>query len=170
MARAVFATATRALFMALATMFVVAVLQSPLRADGRPMILPTDPVPLLIDGGQGQRSFTVEIARTARQQEQGLMFRQTMADDHGMLFAFDQNVPVAFWMKNTPMPLDLIFIGSDGRIRAIRRGEPFSTDIISPAHPVQFVLELKAGTAQKAGVSEGDKVRHPAIEAVRHSH
>ena len=66
-------------------------------------------------------------------------------------------------MKNTPMPLDLIFIGQDGMIRDILPGEPFSEALIAPGEPVRFVLELKRGTAEKAGIKDGDLVRHPAI-------
>jgi len=66
-------------------------------------------------------------------------------------------------MKNTPMPLDLIFIGQDGKIRAIKKGEPQSEAIISSGLPVRFVLEFKAGTAAKNGIEYGDLLRHPAI-------
>ena len=66
-------------------------------------------------------------------------------------------------MKNTPMPLDLIFVGQDGKIRAIKHGEPQSEAIISPGVPVRFVLELKAGTAAKDGIEDGDLLRHPAV-------
>ena len=86
-----------------------------------------------------------------------------MADDHGMLFVFEESRDLTFWMKNTPMPLDLIFVGQDGRIRAIRQGEPQSEAIISPGEPVRFVLELKAGTAARDGIADGDLLRHPAI-------
>ncbi len=133
------------------------------------MILPTDPAPLVVDGSKGQHSFTIEIAKTAVQQEQGLMYRQTMADDHGMLFDFGKNSPLAFWMKNTPMPLDLIFIGRSGKVKAVRHGTPYSTDIISPNEPVQFVLELKAGMAEKAGITDGVLLQHPDITAASHS-
>ncbi len=91
------------------------------------------------------------------------MFRENMADDHGMLFVFDGERDVSFWMKNTPMPLDLVFVGQDGKIRAIKRGEPQSEAIISPGKPVRFVLELKAGTTAKDGIEDGDLLRHPAI-------
>jgi uncharacterized membrane protein (UPF0127 family) len=91
-----------------------------------------------------------------------------MPDDHGMLFAFELSEPLAFWMKNTPMPLDLIFVSSRGEVRAVRHGKPFSTDIISPNEPVRFVLELKAGMAEKAGISDGVVMRHPVIEAASH--
>ena len=148
--------------------FALALLLLPVRAGEAPMILPTDPAPLVVDGTNGQHRFSIEIARTAEEQEQGLMFRRDMADDHGMLFAFDRTAPLAFWMKNTPMPLDLVFIGKRGDVRSVRRGEPFSTDVISSNGPARFVLELKAGIAEKAGISDGVVVRHPVIEAASH--
>jgi len=134
-------------------------------ADGRPMILPVDPAPLVAVTKGGDRSFSIEVADTEAEREAGLMFRTDMADDHGMLFVFDASREVNFWMKNTPMPLDLVFVGQDGRIRAIKRGEPQSEAIISPGAPVRFVLELKAGTAAKDGIADGDLLRHPKIGA-----
>lgn len=134
--------------------------------DGTAMILPVDPVTLLVETAKGERSFTIEVADTDSERSAGLMFRTEMADTHGMLFVFENTRRVAFWMKNTPMPLDLIFIGEDGRIAAIMPGEPFSTSPISPSASVRFVLELKAGTAQKAGIADGDRVRHPRIDRI----
>jgi len=134
-------------------------------AEGQPMILPADPAPLVVVTKTGERSFTVEVADDPAERQAGLMFRKDMADDHGMLFVFEATQPLGFWMKNTIMPLDLIFIGPDGRIRAIRKGEPFSEAVISPDEPVRFVLELKAGTAAKEGIEDGDLVRHPRIAA-----
>ena len=127
------------------------------------MLLPIDPARLVVVTGSGERSFSIEIADTSAEREAGLMFRQSMADDHGMLFVFDKPDQVAFWMKNTPMPLDIVFIGPDGRINAIRRGEPESEAIIAPGTMVKYVLELKAGIAAKDGIEEGDQLRHPAI-------
>lgn len=127
------------------------------------MLLPIDRTPLVVSTGSGDRSFSVEIADTSAEREAGLMFRRTMADDHGMLFVFERTDEVDFWMKNTPMALDLVFVGEDGRIKAIMRGEPESEAIISPGQPVRFVLELKAGTAARDGIKEGDLLRHPAI-------
>lgn len=129
------------------------------------MLLPIDRTPLVVVTGSGERSFSIEIADTSAEREAGLMFRQTMADNHGMLFVFERSSEVDFWMKNTPMALDLIFVGQDGRIKAIKRGEPESEAIISPGQPVRFVLELKAGTADKDGIRDGDVLRHPAIGA-----
>jgi hypothetical protein len=129
------------------------------------MLLPIDGTPLVVSTGSGDRSFSIEIADTSAEREAGLMFRRTMADDHGMLFVFERTGEVDFWMKNTPMALDLVFVGQDGRVKAIKRGEPESEAIISPGQPVRFVLELKAGTAAKDGIKEGDFLRHPAIGA-----
>lgn len=132
-------------------------------ADGQAMILPVDPTPLVAVTKGGERSFSIEVADTEAEREAGLMFRQDMAGDHGMLFVFEETREVNFWMKNTPMPLDLIFVGQNGRIRAIKQGEPFSEAVISPGEPVRFVLELKAGTAASDGIATGDLLRHPAI-------
>ena len=133
----------------------------PASADGQAMMLPVDPTPLVVMTGSGKHSFSIEIADTSEEREAGLMFREDMADDHGMLFVFEESGGVNFWMKNTPMPLDLVFVGQDGKIKAIKRGEPEA--IISPGQPVSFVLELKAGTAAKDGLKDGDLLRHPAI-------
>lgn len=134
--------------------------------SGEPMVLPVDPERLVIVTGAGERSFSIEIADEEGERSAGLMFRRSMADDHGMLFVFEQTRRLAFWMKNTPMPLDLIFIGDDGRIVSVLQGEPFSTAPIAPVGAARFVLELKAGTAQKAGIGDGDRVRHPQIDTV----
>jgi len=127
------------------------------------MILPVDPAPLIAVTGQGERRFSIEVADDPSERQAGLMFRKDMADDHGMLFVFDATQPVGFWMRNTVMPLDLVFIGQDGRIKAIRHGEPFSDAVISPGEPVRFVLELKAGTATRQDIVEGDLMKHPII-------
>jgi len=158
----------RALLAAGMAVFAVTLLLSPVRAGQAPMTLPTDPTPLVVDGSNGKHNFSIEIANTPDEQEQGLMFRRDMPDDHGMLFAFDQSEPLAFWMKNTPMPLDLVFISKRGEVKAVRQGRPFSTDIISPDQPALFVLELKAGMAEKAGISDGVFMHHPVIEAASH--
>lgn len=139
------------------------VLGTPAAADGRAMLLPVDPEPLVIETGEGERSFTIEVADDPVERERGLMFRESMGDAHGMLFVFEEQRDVGFWMKDTPMPLDLIFIAQDGTVKAIKQGEPFSEAVISPGQPVRFVLELKAGTAAKNDVVDGDKVRHKAI-------
>ena len=134
--------------------------------DSEPMRLPVDPFPLIFTTASGDVSFSIEVADRDEERARGLMFRHDLPDDRGMLFIFEQTRRVAFWMKNTPLPLDLVFIGENGVVLNVSRGEPQSTDVISPPTPVRFVLELKAGTAQKAGVADGDKVHHPLIDAI----
>lgn len=134
----------------------------PLKAD-QAMRLPVDPAPLVAVTAGGERSFTIEVADEPNERSAGLMFRETMDDDHGMLFVFGETRPVTFWMKNTPMPLDLVFVGEDGVVIDILPGEPFSPATVGPAEPVRYVLELKRGTAEKAGIRKGDVLRHPAI-------
>lgn len=131
----------------------------------QPMLLPVDSAPLVIATKSGSRAFGIEVADDAAKRSAGLMHRQSMPDDRGMLFIFEATRPVSFWMKNTPMPLDLLFIAEDGRIVSILGGEPFSPAIISPREPARYVLELKAGTAEREGITEGDLVRHPKIGA-----
>lgn len=135
-------------------------------AEGQPMMLPTSPEALLAETAEGEQSFTIEVADTDLKRSAGLMFRTSMGDMHGMLFVFEQTRRVSFWMKNTPMPLDLIFIGEDGRVVAVLPGEPFSPASIGPDAPVRFVLELKRGTAQKTGISGGVRLRHPLIDRI----
>ncbi|MCV0396802.1 MAG: DUF192 domain-containing protein [Rhizobiaceae bacterium] len=131
------------------------------------MMLPVDPAPLVAETSFGPRRFSIEIADDPTERARGLMFRESMPDDRGMLFVFDATRPVGFWMRNTPMPLDLVFIGEDGVVRAILPGEPLSDDTISPGPgvPIRFVLELKRGTAKAAGIREGTRLVHPAIVA-----
>jgi hypothetical protein len=108
---------------------------------------------------QGKRHFRVEVVDTNQSREKGLMCRKTMAPDRGMLFDFKKAAPVAFWMKNTILPLDMLFIGSDGRIVSIaRNAAPFDETPIPSGGPVLGVLEINAGAAEKDGVEPGDKV------------
>ncbi|WP_157015343.1 DUF192 domain-containing protein [Mesorhizobium xinjiangense] len=139
---------------------------SPSLAQDAPMVLPVDPASLTADTVEGRQTFAIEIADDPEERSRGLMFRTRMAENHGMLFIFEQTRPLGFWMKNTPLPLDLVFIGEDGRVVDVLRGEPFSTDPISPGQPARFVLELNAGIAQKTGIVTGVRIRHPAIDNV----
>jgi uncharacterized membrane protein (UPF0127 family) len=126
--------------------------------------LPVDSERLFIDTSKGPVGFTVELALTPENRATGLMDRQSMAADHGMLFRFDQTRDVLMWMKNTPLSLDMLFIAENGRIARIAENTvPFSETIIPSGSPVRYVLELNAGTAAKTGVAVGDRVRHRVI-------
>lgn len=123
---------------------------------------------LSILSADGRRhDFAVELALTARQRAQGLMHRRTMAADRGMLFAFGESRLVLMWMKNTYLPLDMLFIDDGGTIRTIRENaEPLSEAVISSNVPVAFVLELNGGTASVLGIKPGDRVESPVIPGV----
>ncbi len=129
---------------------------------GQPMILSVDPVPLTVEG-RDDVAIMVEIADSPVEAAAGLMWRKQMDDDHGMLFAFDKAAPRTFWMRNTIMPLDIIFIGEDGTVDTIRQGKPLDDTHLNSKGPVRYVLELKAGQAAAHGIREGIVLQHPVI-------
>jgi uncharacterized membrane protein (UPF0127 family) len=121
-----------------------------------------DPGELVIDTPRGQHSFTIELADTPEERSRGLMYRRSMQPNHGMLFDFQVEQPVAFWMKNTPLPLDMLFIDATGTVVQIAADTvPFSETPVPSEQPVQAVLELNAGTSKKLGIAPGAVVRHP---------
>jgi len=110
----------------------------------------------------GVYTFTVELAVTDEERSKGLMFRRELPEGRGMLFDFKQDVNASMWMKNTYIPLDMIFIRADGRIQRIAENtEPQSERIIAAGAPVRAVLEVIGGTAKKLGIKPGDRVAHP---------
>jgi uncharacterized membrane protein (UPF0127 family) len=118
----------------------------------------------IVTQGGARHAFTVELALTPRQRAQGLMNRRSMAADRGMLFSFGETRQVLMWMKNTYLPLDMLFIDEGGAIRTIReKAEPLSEAIIDSRVPVAYVLELNGGTARKLGIRTGDRVESPVI-------
>jgi hypothetical protein len=119
---------------------------------------------ITIDADKGPVAFQVEVASDFASREKGLMFRKTMQPDHGMLFDFKVTQGVAFWMKNTILPLDMIFILPDGVISSVASDtKPFSTDEIPSAEPVRAVLEINAGRAAALGIVPGDVVHAAAF-------
>jgi uncharacterized membrane protein (UPF0127 family) len=118
--------------------------------------------PLEIVTKSGVHVFSVELATTEQEKETGLMYRKSLPDGHGMLFDFSPEQEVSMWMKNTYIPLDMIFIRADGRIlRIAENTEPLSTRIIPSGGLAKGVLEVVGGTAQKYGIVPGDRVAHP---------
>jgi uncharacterized protein len=118
-----------------------------------------DLVPLEIVSGQRTHRFTVEVARTPQEQARGLMFRQSLGPAEGMIFPFAPPRPASFWMKNTLIPLDMLFIRADGSIARIAANTvPHSLDPVGVAEPVAAVLEIAGGRAAELGIREGDKV------------
>ena len=120
------------------------------------------PGELVVETVAGRHRFTVELADTPGERSRGLMFRESMPADHGMLFDFQTEQPVAFWMKNTPLPLDMVFIDGSGTVVQVAADTtPYSEAAIPSRQPVRAVLELNAGTAERLGIGPGAKVRHP---------
>jgi hypothetical protein len=112
--------------------------------------------------------FIVEVATDEAQREQGLMNRESMKPDRGMLFDFGTDRPVYMWMKNTYLPLDMLFIDRGGKITSIKRNTlPLSEDIIASQGPVRFVLEINAGVSDTLGIKIGDSVRSMQVERAR---
>jgi uncharacterized membrane protein (UPF0127 family) len=110
----------------------------------------------------GVHKFQVEMATNDAEREKGLMFRKELPDGKGMLFDFHREQEVAFWMQNTYIPLDMLFIKADGTIlRIAENTEPLSTKTVPSGGPVRAVLEVIAGTSRRLGIAPGDRVTHP---------
>ena len=118
---------------------------------------------ITVDTASGPKAFEVEVASDPASQRRGLMYRRELAPNAGMLFDFHSNAALSFWMKNTVLPLDMLFIRSDGTISTIAANAvPYSTTPIPSAEPVRAVLEINGGRAQELGIRAGDRV-HAAI-------
>ena len=124
---------------------------------------PRETLSIITDEGK-RYIFRVETARTPDQQATGLMFREDLDEDAGMLFLYARESLQAMWMKNTLIPLDILFIKRDGRIHYIyERAVPGSLATISSRGRIRAVLELRGGTVARLGIQSGDLVEHPAL-------
>jgi uncharacterized membrane protein (UPF0127 family) len=140
-------------------------LSGPVPAAKEPA-LPVTPV--TIETGQGRFEFMVEIADTPPAWRQGLQQRRHLAADAGMLFNFREPRPVSMWMKDTLIPLDMIFIDERGAVvNVVENTVPLSTATIASKGPSLAVLEVNAGTAARLGVRPGDRVLHPMFSVAR---
>jgi uncharacterized membrane protein (UPF0127 family) len=120
---------------------------------------------LVIATDGGDHTFTIEIADTVEERARGLMYRRELADDAGMLFDFKEEERASFWMRNTYIPLDMLFIEEDGTIESIaERTIPFSEKSVLSKGPVRYVLEINGGRSDALGIEAGDVVSGPAIE------
>ena len=115
-------------------------------------------MPLTIHSANGAHKFDVAVAATPEQQETGLMFRRSLQPNEGMIFPYDPPATVSFWMKNTLIPLDMIFIRADGTIARIATAKPLDDTPVPAGEPVAAVLEIAGGRAAQLGISPGDKV------------
>lgn len=133
--------------------------QSPaVSLDRSPAGLEQAPLTITTAAGRTHR-FTVEVARTPEEQARGMMHRQSLAPDRGMIFPYDPPQPASFWMKNTLIPLDMIFVAPGGRIARIEANTvPLSLDLVPSGTPVEAVLELAGGRSAELGIAAGDQV------------
>ncbi len=139
------------------TMLCTVLAASPGRTEELELLRST----LWVESEDGRHRFDVELADTPETKARGLMFRKEMAPDAGMIFDFQVSMPVTMWMKNTFIPLDMLFVDDAGVIRNIaHRTTPLSLDHINSGGPVRVVVELNAGTAQRLGIAIGDRVVH----------
>lgn len=117
-----------------------------------------------VSGDWGRAAFTVTVADDAAERAQGLMFVESMPTTTGMLFVYDHPQRVAFWMKNTLIPLDMLFAGPEGEILHVHENAiPHDETPVPGGDGVQFVLEINAGLASRLGIAPGDVITHPAI-------
>jgi uncharacterized membrane protein (UPF0127 family) len=137
---------------------VVAALACASKKGGEP---PGPPPRVVVETAAGARhAVTVELARTDAERARGLMRRESLPDDRGMLFLFDETAEHAFWMKDTPLPLDIVFIDDGGRIVGIvERAVPYSEALRTVGAPSRYVLEVNGGWTGARGVKPGDRVR-----------
>ena len=121
-----------------------------------------EPKPLIIVTEQGDQAFMVDEAKTLAQQARGMMFRDSMDPDTGMIFEFDEPKIATIWMKNTSIPLDILFVRSNGKILKIEHSHtPYTLRSASSEAVVAAVVELKGGEAKARGIRPGDTIKHP---------
>jgi uncharacterized membrane protein (UPF0127 family) len=150
------------LLMAIAWAFAAAVLLAPSQARAQDQALEK----LTVVTSTGRHVFQVEVMRKPEDLARGLMFRRTMAANRGMLFDFGEVKPVAMWMRNTYLPLDMVFIDQHGVVANVAENtEPLSEANIVSVRPVLSVLEVNAGTARRIGLKPGDRVEHSLFKA-----
>ena len=115
-------------------------------------------------GDWGQARFSVEVADTLQERSMGLMHRESMARSAGMLFVYQRPQAVSFWMRNTLIPLDMIFMDATGTVRRVHENAiPLDETGIPGGPDIQYVLEINGGLAGRMGIDEGSELRHPAI-------
>lgn len=131
---------------------------------GTPLAACSDEGKLVLQTSTGDYPFNIEVVDTPETRAKGLMFVQDLADDAGMLFDFGQEQNVSFWMQNTFIPLDMIFVGADGVVKSVHvNARPHDTTSIPSGFPVQYVLEIPGGRSVEIGLKPGDTMEHDRV-------
>ncbi len=134
---------------------------------GTPRAFELDSEKLVVQTAVGPVNFDLEIADTPDERADGLMFRTDFPPDRALIFVFERERPVTFWMKNTPKPLDMLFVDTGGTIVTIRENSvPFSPDMIGSDAPVRFVVEVNAGIVAQYRIAVGDRIDHRVVREV----
>ena len=142
--------------------FAAPLMLAAVAARGQPADVQFKRSSLTIVAGGHDLKFEVDLATNDAERSRGLMFRKQLGAYEGMLFDFYQEMPVSFWMKNTLIPLDMVFVAADGTVKHVHANAvPMSTDTIPSGFPVRAVLEINGGSAALLGIKPGDKVKHP---------
>jgi len=129
-----------------------------------PLAACSDEGRLVLHSATGDHAFNVEVVDTPESRAKGLMFREELADDAGMLFDFKQEREVSFWMSNTLIPLDMIFVGADGVVKTIHvNARPQDLTSIPSQVPVQCALEIPGGRTEELGIKPGDTMEHDRV-------
>ena len=131
------------------------------QSSAKPQSLPTVKMTL------GNREFTIEVAANEEQRQMGLMYRDSMPADHGMIFVFDDEEPLSFWMKNTRIPLDIAYLDRNAKIVSIQSMKPFDLTGIDSGKPAKYAIELNVGVATAAGLHVGDVIKIPAFTSTQ---
>lgn len=119
---------------------------------------------MILHTAGGDHTYQVEIAETLQEKARGLMFRRSLPQDQGMIFVYDTPRVMTMWMRNTYIPLDMVFIAENGTVlNIVAETEPFSTDIISSSGKALAVLEINGGAAARIGLKPGDRVAFPGL-------
>lgn len=139
----------------------LALLAAACSGDDVPALPQTPTAKVTIEGGGKSATLTVEIAATEAQREQGLMLRQEMDEDRGMLFLFAADTSIGFWMKNTYVPLDIAYIAADGTVLDVHAARPLDETLIKPAGPYRYTIEANEGWFARHGLGPGANVRLP---------
>ncbi len=121
---------------------------------------------VLVRGDWGQARFTVEVADDEAKRAKGLMHRESMPQSTGMLFVYPEERRVGFWMKNTLIPLDMIFLDATGTVQKVHhRAVPHSLSLVMSGKNTKLVLEINGGVAERLGIVAGSEIRHPSVDA-----
>ena len=140
-------------------------LMATLAFAGDPMKFAIDPQNLMVSTEAGDVVYEVEIADTDPERSAGLMFRVDFPKSRAMLFDFGQTRAVSMWMKNTPLPLDMVFVDETGLVVGVAASTtPQSFHIISAPQPIRYVLEINAGQTTENNIKKGSQLKHPLIK------